>query len=509
MDVNVSVLYDWSRSFENLALRLAPDGVSPGAVPDALALMHLALPPAGLDAPLVRLATLRPISRADLYDPNADCRWPYSAFTQPLLGYHFLPIGADLNGDAAIVARINLTGVVYYRPSRRLFHCIGGVPPYTVPQWVSAARYCEDSGLPYHTNAMSADGRSLLTVFCHATAFMVAEDPNEAAVCVAGRYGCDCAQPSQYDTSLEFMAVLATSAFLCAVGVWWRFAARAVALAHAGRAAPHIARRAARSPSSAPSRRRADDDDGGADEPDAAATARAAAAAAAAVRPRAQPLRATADSIQDAMLQHIAVQPRRAIARGWWHAARACCGSATPEDVRALVGAALAATAATLACVAVLRLRIGAPDTRGRFSGTTSAWIAAAVYALGIASGALMEVLTNAKARDAPGFVGGDARARAMWASNAGRAMTAALVCVANGFLLWTTPTQLDDTRLSVMAEWAFLYVPAVQWTLDLLGTLGHARAWILITLALPTVAYQAFLLALVPCGRVYIGESL
>lgn len=482
-NVNVSVYYDWRGEFENLALRLAPDGFAQGPVPDALARMHLAMPPGPLDGPDVRLATLQPISRADLFDPNADCRYPYTLFTQPLLGYHFVP-QVDLTG-AAILARINLSGLVYYRPSRRLYHCVANVPPYVNPQWVSVTDYCAVAGLPQYANVMSPDGLSLSTVFCHATPFMIAEDPTEAAVCIRGRYGCDCLLEGQYDTSATFMALLAVASLAAALGVTLRMGGLAHERARGADlvvANPRLdAARASTAPTAAvvAARHRRDLPGGGGDDG------------------------GDGDNMHAAAGDIIVCEWRingmpTALMR-----ARLMCRALVDARLAPRLGVAIAAVA--FEAYAVIAVRAGGSDTRAGISWPVASAGAVICYAVG----AIVQLLATVATLGDP--LPGDAAAktRARCARAAWRALAAAAVCVGNGLLLLPTPSDLDSALLGTFAAYAFLWLPAVQWVFDTAATLEWVKYWVCWVFLVASIGFQAFLLALVPCGRAYIGESL
>lgn len=168
----------------------------------ALALMRFMLPPysADTDPHEVRLMGLRPLSYDDLNSPDATCRFPARWATPALMGYELSP-EVDLAGRP-VVASVRLTGVVYTRSSRKLYHCIDNA-------WVSSTQLCAETyGLLQYTDTMSSDGLYLNTAFCHATPFMISETLGTPATCVAGLYGCKCTLTSPYDTRAEFLGYL-------------------------------------------------------------------------------------------------------------------------------------------------------------------------------------------------------------------------------------------------------------------------------------------------------------
>lgn len=173
--------------------------------PDATALMLFKKLPvynADTDPYEIRLMRLRPLSYDDLNSPDSECRFPLRWATPALMGFELLP-EVELAGRP-INAAVRLTGVVYSRASRKLYHCINNA-------WISTTQLC---GAVYGftiyetTETVSADGLYLHTTFCHATPFMITETLGTPATCIAGLYGCKCTLTSPYDTRTEFVAYL-------------------------------------------------------------------------------------------------------------------------------------------------------------------------------------------------------------------------------------------------------------------------------------------------------------
>lgn len=203
-DVVVNNTVQWTGDIDNAALS--------ASYPGAIATLQLGLAAYPGGAADVRRMRLRALALDDLYGTATDCRYPVSVVTDPLLGFDLTPSAGEpaLRGRPVRV-NITLSHLVYFRRSRTLYHCVDAL-------WQSTVHLC---GAAYdqtqYEDVMSADGRTLQSVFCHATPFMVAETLGTPAECIEGLYGCRCTERSRYDTSAPFIGRLVAGAACLAV----------------------------------------------------------------------------------------------------------------------------------------------------------------------------------------------------------------------------------------------------------------------------------------------------
>ena len=435
--------------------------------------MRFMLPPysADTDAHEVRLMGLRPLSYDDLNSPDAACRFPTRWATPALMGYELMP-EVDLAGRP-VSAVVRLTGLVYSRASRKLYHCIDNA-------WISATQLCGEAyGLFQYTDTMSSDGMYLHTAFCHATPFMIAETLGTQAICIDGLYGCKCTLTSPYDTRPVFLGyllggggALALSALLTLWGVLF---ARALWLRRRLVAA-QVARPAVRG-----SATRGDGTGTGVD--DVASTlavnmaqslripGTAAPAAAAGAGPNAQ-----------RMASHAELGAR-------WVIFVLAGGSATAGSL--LLG------------LAVTIIRDGDPV------GMSSTMIAVTIACplLGIAFVIIGEGI--GMVAENRYLVGADVRKQSSRLAVAAHLMGVALLALGSGLLLYPTPRTKDTQLFSGLDVW--IWVPLLQLIVHscvhFLVQSTTARAWVAWVAALVrigTIAPLLFYLVRVTCGTEY-----
>jgi len=214
--VEVNQTTDWTGQIENMAL--AP------RAPGAVAAMRLGLEPYAGDAVDVRRMDLRALASEDLYGTATQCRYPVSIYTAPLLGFDLTPSA----GEPPLTARpvsisVALSGMVYYRASRALYHCVDGL-------WQSTVAYCYELDSRFEYKDVMTPNGTLSSTLCHATPFMIAETLGTPAQCIDGLYGCKCTLQSRYDTSTSFIGQIATGVVclcLCTLVHLWMVASAA------------------------------------------------------------------------------------------------------------------------------------------------------------------------------------------------------------------------------------------------------------------------------------------